>query len=218
MSPEEFQKTIADNAETINAIKDSAHNLHANVNQHYDGTLPYGFHLDMVADSIYKYGDEVCADADDVLPLFFGAYYHDSIEDARLTYNDVIAEALRFMDKRQALVAAEIVYALTNDKGRTRAQRAGAKYYRGIRKTPYAPFMKLADRLANITYSCQGKNENNCHMREVYRRELPHFLEAIDCTRCISEKDKQPDCRFSLPKKMIEKIENIINSSISNEN
>ena len=126
MSPEEFQKTIADNAETINAIKDSAHNLHANVNQHYDGTLPYGFHLDMVADSIYKYGDEVCADAGDVLPLFFGAYYHDSIEDARLTYNDVIAEALRFMDKRQALVAAEIVYALTNDKGRTRAQRAGA--------------------------------------------------------------------------------------------
>ncbi|MBR3398875.1 MAG: hypothetical protein IKH08_03750, partial [Prevotella sp.] len=66
MSPEEFQKIIADNAETINAIKDSAHNLHANVNQHYDGTLPYGFHLDMVADSIYKYGDEVCADADDV--------------------------------------------------------------------------------------------------------------------------------------------------------
>ena len=127
MSPEEFQKTIADNAETINAIKDSAHNLHANVNQHYDGTLPYGFHLDMVADSIYKYGDEVCADAGDVLPLFFGAYYHDSIEDARLTYNDVIAEASRFMDKRQAFIAAEIVYALTNDKGRTRAQRAGAK-------------------------------------------------------------------------------------------
>lgn len=78
--------------------------------------------------------------------------------------------------------------------------------------------MKLADRLANITYSCQGKNENNCHMREVYRRELPHFLEAIDCTRCPSENDKQPDCRFSLPNKMIERIENIINSSISNEN
>ena len=192
MSPEEFQKTIADNAETINAIKDSAHNLHANVNQHYDGTLPYGFHLDMVADSIYKYGDEVCADADDVLPLFFGAYYHDSIEDARLTYNDVITEASRFMDKRQAFIAAEIVYALTNDKGRTRAQRAGAKYYRGIRKTPYAPFMKLADRLANITYSCQGKNENNCHMREVYRRELLIHVKAktrttATCARCTAE-------------------------------
>jgi hypothetical protein len=55
-------------------------------------------------------------------------------------------------------------------------------------------------------------------MREVYRRELPHFLEAIDCTRCPSGNNKQPDCRFSLPNKMIERIENIINSSISNEN
>ena len=181
MSPEEFQKTIADNAETINAIKDSAHNLHANVNQHYDGTLPYGFHLDMVADSIYKYGDEVCADADDVLPLFFGAYYHDSIEDARITYNDVIAEALRFMDKRQALVAAEIVYALTNDKGRTRAQRAGAKYYRGIRKTPYAPFMKLADRLANTQDSLCPVHETRRPFGQHYlfvsrqkREQLPH--------------------------------------------
>lgn len=218
MSPEEFQKTIADNAETINAIIDSAHQLHASVNQHYDGTLPYGFHLDMVADSIYKYGDEVCANADDVLPLFFGAYYHDSIEDARLTYNDVTAFALQFMDKRQAFIAAEIVYALTNDKGRTRAQRAGANYYKGIRNTPYAPFVKLADRLANITYSCQGKNENNWHMRKVYRSELPHFLEAIDCSLCPSEDEKQHDCRFSLPKKMIERIENIIISSISNEN
>ena len=64
----------------------------------------------------------------------------------------------------------------TNDKGRTRAERAGERYYRGIRETPYAPFVKLADRRANITYSCQGHGEANAHMREVYRKELPHFL------------------------------------------
>lgn len=107
----------------------------------------------MVADSVYKYGHHVCAGGADVLPLFFGAYYHDSIEDTRLTYNDVVKIAKQWMDDQQALMAAEIVYALTNDKGRTRAERAGEKYYQGIRDTAYAPFMKLADRLANITYS-----------------------------------------------------------------
>ena len=79
--------------------------------------------------------------------MFFGAYYHDSIEDARLTYNDVIRIAKRWMDDEQALIATEIVYALTNDKGRTRAERAGEKYYQGIRETAFAPFVKLSDRL-----------------------------------------------------------------------
>jgi len=68
------------------------------------------------------------------VPLFFGGYYHDSIEDARLTYNDVMKVARNMMTEEQALMATEIVYALTNEKGRTRAERAGEKYYQGIRE------------------------------------------------------------------------------------
>ena len=59
MTRDIFCKCVEDYAETIERIKDSAHQLHASVNQHYDGTLPYGYHLDMVVDSLYKYGDEV---------------------------------------------------------------------------------------------------------------------------------------------------------------
>ena len=130
-------------ARELAEIKESAHALHEHVNQHYDKEHPYGFHLDMVAASVFKYGHLVCQDERDVLPLFFGAYYHDSIEDARQTYNDVNKTAHRWMGDRQSYMAAEIVYALTNDKGRTRAERAGEKYYQGIRETPYAPFVKL---------------------------------------------------------------------------
>lgn len=198
MTQNEFQACVKKYAETIDAIKQSAHQLHEHVNQTYDKTHPYGFHLDMVVDSVYQYGHEVCADEHDVLPLFFGAYYHDSIEDARLTYNDVKSTARGYMDEAQALMAAEIAYALTNDKGRTRAERAGEKYYQGIRETPYAPFVKLADRLANISYSFTHCHEANAHMKEVYRNELPHFLEAI-----TSERE---DVRFSLPQGMIEAI------------
>ena len=149
----------------ISQIKGSAHVLHASVNQTYDGDRLYGFHLDMVADSVYKYGHAVCTGEQDILPMFFGAYYHDSIEDARLTYNDVMRIAKKWINDDQALTAMEIVYALTNDKGRTHAERAGEKYYQGIRETDFAPFVKLSDRLANITYSFIHGNEDNARMK-----------------------------------------------------
>ena len=198
MSQEPFNSWVKAHRDLLEEVRQSAHELHAQVNQTYDQTKPYGVHLDMVAQSVYDYAYLVCDDEHDLLPLFFGAYYHDSIEDARLTYNDVMATAKRWMDDRQAYLAAEIVYALTNDKGRTREERAGAHYYQGIRETPYAPFVKLADRLANITYSCQSNGKSNQHMREVYLRELPHFLEAIDA--------QSADLRFALPKEMIGRI------------
>jgi len=179
MTQQEFQASIDNHADVIAAIREAAHQLHAHVNQTYDDIHPYGFHLDMVADGVRKYGHLVCADEADALPLLFGAYFHDSIEDARFTYNDVTREARRFMNEGQAFMAAEMVYALTNDKGRTRAERAGDRYYQGIRETPYAPFLKLADRLANITYSFTHSNSTNQHMREVYTRELPHFIAAL---------------------------------------
>ena len=192
----DFQSSIERLSTTIEKIKHDAHALHDSVNQKYDHIHPYGLHLDMVVSSVYKYGAEVCASEEDILPLFFGAYYHDSIEDARLTYNDVMRLARQLMSDSQALIATEIVYALTNDKGRTREERAGEKYYQGIRETPYAPFVKLADRLANTTYSCTHANNTNNRMKEVYERELPHFLASITV--------QSNDLRFSLPQDMLD--------------
>lgn len=197
----DFQSSIERLSTTIEKIKHDAHALHDSVNQKYDHIHPYGLHLDMVVSSVYKYGAEVCASEEDILPLFFGAYYHDSIEDARLTYNDVMRLARQLMSDSQALIATEIVYALTNDKGRTREERAGEKYYQGIRETPYAPFVKLADRLANTTYSCTHANNTNNRMKEVYERELPHFLASITV--------QSNDLRFSLPQDMISAIKSL---------
>ena len=182
----------------IEAIRQSAHQLHASVNQSYGDHLPYGYHLDMVVEGIRDYGHLVCASQQDVLPLFFGGYYHDSIEDARLTYNDVMHTARQFLTEEQALTATEITYALTNDKGRTRAERAGEKYYQGIRETPYAPFVKLCDRLANITFSCAGDDVSNRHMRDVYKQEVPHFLASIN--------PHSEDPRFMVPQEVVMKL------------
>lgn len=202
MKQQDFLQIVDKHKDIISAIRDSAHALHAAVNQHYDKVHPYGFHLDMVAHAVEQFGHAVCNSEADIIPLFFGAYYHDSIEDARQTYNDVKRIALRWMTEPQALMAAEIVYALTNEKGRTRAERANDTYYRGIRETPYAPCIKLADRLANITYSFTHSNDSNVHMKDVYRSEWPHFLQAITT--------ENADVRFALPQEMIQAIEKLI--------
>lgn len=184
-------------------IREKAHDLHAGVNQTYGDNLPYGYHLDMVAEQVRRYADEVCKDEADILPLYFGAYFHDAIEDARQTYNDIMKLAGQILDARQAYLATEIVYALTNEKGRNRKERANDKYYQGIRETPYAPFVKLADRMANMIYACRQQDGMNNRMRDVYREELPHFVMAIDPGR-------SDDSRFILPAIMIQELEQII--------
>ena len=187
MTKEEFDGYRQKYARQLDQIRQAAHDLHQGVNQVYGDDLPYGFHLDMVAEGVISYGHLVCAREEDVVPLFFGCYYHDSIEDARLSYNDVMRAARKWMKEEQAMMATEIVYALTNDKGRTRNERAGEKYYQGIRVTPYAPFVKLCDRLANVTYSCSVDNgRNGSRMREVYKGEMGKFLPAL-----ISDTDDQ---------------------------
>ncbi|MDY5087771.1 MAG: hypothetical protein SPE72_07735, partial [Alloprevotella sp.] len=161
------------------------------------------YHLDMVARYAADYGHEVLADAADLLPLLFGAYFHDSIEDARLSYNDVTRRAAAFMNDAQAYMAAEIVYALTNDKGRTRSERAGERYYAGIRATPYAPFVKLCDRAANTAFSARAADGGNSRMSKIYANEWPHFLAAIRV-------ETPADIRFTLPTALIAHVEGLM--------
>ena len=179
MEKEIFGKFIDEHRNVIENIREAAHEAHEAVNQRYDKQWPYSVHLDAVAAIVMEHGADVVANEMDILPVVFGAYFHDSIEDARLTYNDVTAIARRMMDDEQAYMAAEIVYALTNEKGRTRSERANDKYYEGIRHTPYAPICKMADRLANVNYSLNHASEKNAAMRTIYARELKHFLTSI---------------------------------------
>ena len=197
-----LQQKLDELAPVINEIRNDAHALHASVNHAYDRIRPYGFHLDMVVNWVRKYIEEVCVSEQDILPIYFAAFYHDSIEDARLSYNDVMKIAKELMDEEQAYLATEIVYALTNEKGRNRAERANEKYYAGIREIPYAPFVKLADRLANTSYAFSKGTADSLRMSKVYREELPGFLEAL--------KVEGTDVRFSLPEAMVEDLWEVI--------
>jgi len=94
-------------------------------------------------------------------------YSHDLIEDTRTSYNDV----------KQVLghEVAKVVYALTNEKGKSRSERANDKYYEGIRNTLGATFVKLCDRIANVQYSKLTKSR----MFEMYKNENENFISQL---------------------------------------
>lgn len=138
-----------------------ANKYHSEVNHTYDDK-PYTFHLNMVE----AFGQEFIYLINPKKAVVLSAcQLHDSIEDCRITWND--------LKKEVGKEVADIVYAVTNEKGKNRNERANSKYYKGIRKTEFATFVKLADRLANVSYSkIQGKEG----MFEKYKKENPKFV------------------------------------------
>lgn len=134
-----------------------AHNM---TNHRYDGK-PYSFHLAGVVEQHHKFKHLIpIEDQDRVEAELYG---HDAIEDARLTFNDV-KEVL-------GQDVAEGCYALTNNKGRNRKERADDTYYNGISEDPYGEYKKLCDRLANVEYS----KSNGSSMYTKYKKEYANF-------------------------------------------
>ena len=156
---------------------------HEKTNHMYDTYLPYEFHLRMVAQVAEKHklllddtkdfsGKELTGPR---LPFqvtlrkacLRAAWGHDLIEDTRVSYNDV--------KEVMGQETADIIYAVTNEKGKTRKERANDKYYEGIRNTTGAVFVKLCDRIANVQYS----KMTGSRMFEMYQTENEVFGESL---------------------------------------
>jgi len=148
----------------IEKTKEYAIKCHTDTCHYYDTHL-YSYHLQMVVDVANKFIHLIPEKDRDV--VISSAWCHDLIEDTRNTHSDVL--------KATSLEVAEIVYALTNEKGKTRKERANEKYYAGIRNTTYATFVKLCDRIANIQYSMSQRSR----MLEMYRKETSDFINTL---------------------------------------
>ena len=186
-------------------IRKEAASVHEHVNQHYD-EHPYFYHLNKVATHVMEYLPSIIEKEDDILPVLFGAYFHDSIEDARLTYNDVKKIAEKYMSAEQAFLATEIVYALTNEKGRNRHERANDKYYEGIRNTKYAPLVKACDRLSNYEFSKVTKSR----MAKTYESEMDEFINHIDITKYATECNPSLTTGYNLPEDIIDALKSTV--------
>ena len=142
---------------------------HRDTNHMYDNILPYEFHLKM-ASTVCKEYMELLPNLRDYVSL--AVWGHDLIEDTRVSYNDVRSKL--------GQEAADIIYAVTNEKGKTREERANSKYYMGIRETPGAVFVKLCDRIANLRYSkMTGGITQSGSMLAKYKSENSKFEKSL---------------------------------------
>jgi (p)ppGpp synthase/HD superfamily hydrolase len=148
----------------LEKIKNFAITTHESVNHLY-GVHPYAFHLTMVVEAAHEFIHHI--PEQDREMVLSACWLHDTIEDCRLTYNDIVELA--------GIPIAEIVYALSNEKGKTRKERANDKYYKGIRETPYARYVKLCDRIANVKHSQDEKSP----MFFMYQKENKNFVDQL---------------------------------------
>lgn len=138
---------------------------HRNTNHFYDEYLPYEFHLRMVAqvaDDFIHLPENRWSDIE------LACWGHDLIEDTRTSYNDC--------KKALGEYVASIIYAVTNEKGKDRSERANDNYYKLIRETPGAVFVKLCDRIANVQYSKLTKSR----MFDIYMKENLDFITKLN--------------------------------------
>lgn len=168
--------------------KDWCYEQHKNTNHMYDKYLPYEFHLRMTEgvgeqfkhlldDTKEYYSDKPLEEFRD--PRDHDTYYterqaalialpgHDLIEDCRITYNDC--------KEHLGPEAADIIYAVSNEKGKNRAERANERYYNGIKETKGATFVKMCDRIANVQYSKMTQSR----MFEMYKKENDSFIYSM---------------------------------------
>ena len=79
------------------------------------------------------------------------------------------------MNEETAVLAADLVYALTNEKGKNRAERENDRYFSEMTKIYGAPYLKFCDRIANMKHARTTKSS----LYKKYKQELPGFIARI---------------------------------------
>lgn len=169
---------------TVTKYREYFTNLHdVEVNQKYAKKLPYSFHLEMVASQAYKFRELIPIedDEDELFNIILvSCWAHDSIEDARKTYNDI----LDYCGKE----VAEIVYCCTEDKGKNREERHSDAFYQGLVNNKWATFVKLCDIIANVKFSLLSNSgmydkyylEYRKTRKILYREEFKKMFDYLD--------------------------------------
>lgn len=137
--------------------------------------IPYSFHLKAVAAQAKRFS-YLLKDDDERSLVVMGAWGHDLIEDARVTYNDI--------RNNWGQSLADIIYACTELRGHDRSERHGPEYFETLRANRLAVYVKLCDIIANVLFSMLTGSS----MYDKYRKEYshmrmqlaPHYAEFMD--------------------------------------
>lgn len=149
-------------------------------NQKYDKVYPYSLHLKSVAAQCESNIDLVkpflktefkTIDGESVILsnncVIAAGWAHDLIEDARITYNDVVEKSNVFI--------ADMVYACTELRGKNRSERHGPEYIQGLKDNKLGLYVKLCDIISNVLFSIS----HNSGMYKKYKKEFPHLKKEL---------------------------------------
>lgn len=162
----------------MNFIDFCKHQHDVECNQKYNKTLPYSFHLNLVVEQAKKWKSLI--NPEDWILVLYGAWGHDLIEDARVSYNDIKMFKFQVMNGDKMISTfipevSDIIYACTELRGKNRDERHGPEYIKGLKENKYGLFVKLCDISANIGFGIL----TNSSMVDKYRKEFPKFKEQL---------------------------------------
>jgi (p)ppGpp synthase/HD superfamily hydrolase len=199
----------------VQKVKHFSIKAHNSVNHKYGKNKNYSFHLDMV----YEFGETYIYLMPVELQKFILAscFAHDRIEDCRETYNDLV--------KYCGEEVADIVYAVTDEKGRNRAERKPKKLYDEMLYNMSAVYVKLCDRLANMKYSKEKydlmtpeqKKASKKSMYMTYCKEHTDFKKKLYLSSNMREMFKVVGFKESLKAFKHFNVKDILVSTIKNK-
>lgn len=140
-------------------------------NKVYGEIFPYTKHTADVAKILEEVMDHFVVDPSSELyvTLIASAWLHDILEETGLSYND--------LKKHFGLRIAECVFAVTPDIGRNRKER-NKNLIKNLEQNGFDSFaVKLADRLANMSF---GYRTGNFGMLKMYVEENKKLFEAVE--------------------------------------
>jgi (p)ppGpp synthase/HD superfamily hydrolase len=132
--------------------------------QSYGNGNPYDMHLNAVVKVLLEFNPSIHED------YIIAAYLHDLVEDTPAT--------LRLIEKHFGKNVADLVYGVTNERGRYKQDVRVATYIKLGTWYRKAIVLKLADRIANVRQSVSNK-ENGYY--DKYQGEYQLFRNNLYC-------------------------------------
>lgn len=161
----DINTAVTDDEKIIAKARLFALTTHHKVGQKYDKKYPYYYHLVMVTNNAIRFSHLLSNE--DRLIVILGALFHDLVEDARLTYNDV--------KELYGVEVADVVFACTELRGKNRSERHGPEYIKGLQESRLGTYVKICDIIANMTMGLRTGSS----MLKKYRKEYPHTRENL---------------------------------------
>jgi hypothetical protein len=137
------------NTEEVRLLAFKIHKECGSVYGNETETMDYSVHLNMVHSFFEKYKHYI--KKENIEEVEKAIWFHDIMEEGHHSYNDVV--------KLIGLKSADIVANVTDEFGKSRKEKM-LKTLPKTASTYESIFVKLCDRLANITFSLQEKNKN----------------------------------------------------------